>query len=98
MGASDWIQDRTKFSGPPAQEARFNLAARSFAESQLRNRLPSDGGAGCPIVVEGKRDKEALRALGFEGPIELINRGWDRSRLVASVSYTHLTLPTILLV
>ena len=33
MGASDWIQDRTKFSGPPVREVRFNLAARAFAES-----------------------------------------------------------------
>ena len=83
MGASDWIQDGGKLGGPPDREIRFTLAARAFAESQLRNRMPSDGGAGCPIVVEGKRDKLALRALGFEGPIELFNRGWDLSRIVA---------------
>ena len=83
MGASDWVRDKGKISGHPNREVRFNLAARAFAESQLRNRMPSDGGAGCPVLVEGKRDKAALRALGFEGPIELINRGWDRSRLVA---------------
>ena len=65
---------RGKISGHPNREVRFNLAARAFAESQLRNRMPSDGGAGCPVLVEGKRDKAALRALGFEGPIELINR------------------------
>jgi 5S rRNA maturation endonuclease (ribonuclease M5) len=46
-------------------------------------------------VVEGKRDKEALRALGFEGPIELINRGWDRSRLVAYFYDTYGTRNTI---
>lgn len=28
-----------------------------------------------PIVVEGKRDKEALRRLGFEGEIILLNSG-----------------------
>ncbi len=83
MGASEWIQDKGKISGPPDREVRFNAAARAFAESQLRNRMPSEGGAGCPVLVEGKRDKSALRALGFKGPIELINRGWDRSRLVA---------------
>tara|TARA_B100000287_G_scaffold88402_1_gene80894 strand:+ start:261 stop:614 length:354 start_codon:yes stop_codon:yes gene_type:complete len=26
---------------------------------------------------------ETLRALGFEGPIELVNRGWGQSRLIA---------------
>lgn len=95
MGAGDWIQDRGKISGPPDREFRFNLAARAFAESQLRNRMPSEGGSGCPILVEGKRDKAALRALGFEGPIELINRGWDRSRLVAYFYDTYGTRNTI---
>ena len=95
MGASDWIQDKGKISGPPNREVRFNLAARAFAESQLRNRMPSDGGAGCPVLVEGKRDKAALRALGFEGPIELINRGWDRSRHVAYFYDTYGTRNTI---
>ncbi len=95
MGASDWVQDKGKISGTPDRELRFNLAARAFAESQLRNRMPSDGGAGCPVLVEGKRDKAALRALGFEGPIELINRGWDRSRLVAYFYDTYGTRNTI---
>ena len=95
MGASDWIQDKGKISGSPDREVRFNLAARAFAESQIRNRNPSDGGAGCPIVVEGKRDREALMALGFQGPIELINRGWDRSRLVAYFYDTYGTRNTI---
>ena len=26
---------------------------------------------------------ETLRSLGFEGPIELVNRGWGQSRLIA---------------
>ena len=29
MGASDWIQDKGKISGPPDREVRFNLAARA---------------------------------------------------------------------
>ncbi len=45
--------------------------------------MPEDGGAGCPILIEGLKDVKALRALGFIGPIEKMNRGWDRSRLVA---------------
>ena len=95
MGASDWIQERAKTAGPPGRAIRFEMAARAFAESQLRNRMPLDGGAGCPIVVEGKKDEAALRALGFEGPIELINRGWDRSRLVAYFYDTYGTRNTI---
>ena len=95
MGASDWIQGGGKVGGPPDREIRFTLAARAFAESQVRNREPSDGGAGCPIVVEGKRDKLALRALGFEGPIELFNRGWNLSRIVAYFYDTYGTRNTI---
>lgn len=57
------------------------LAAEILAEARIRNRVIEDGGAGCPILVEGKRDKIALRALGFEGPIELVNRGWPLERL-----------------
>ena len=86
---------REKFLAPPIVKFAFNLAARAFAESQIRNRNPSDGGAGCPIVVEGKRDREALMALGFQGTIELINRGWDRSRLVAYFYDTYGTRNTI---
>ena len=37
---------------------------------------------GLPILVEGKRDKEILVKLGFSGPIELVNRGWDLDKLV----------------
>ena len=36
--------------------------------------------------MEGKRDVDTRRALGFTGPIEKVNRGWDRPRLVA---YLH---------
>nr|AIF16421.1 hypothetical protein [uncultured marine group II/III euryarchaeote KM3_74_C08] len=35
------------------------------------------------MLVEGAKDVTALRALGFSGVIETVNRGWDRSRLVA---------------
>ena len=83
MGASDWIPERTNLSGPADRVARFDRAARAFADCQRRNRDPINGGAGCPILVEGLRDEAALRDLGFEGPVERMNRGWDRSRLVA---------------
>ena len=47
--------------------------ARALARARSRNRNPIQGGSGCPIIVEGRRDLETLRALGFEGPIELVN-------------------------
>lgn len=68
--------------GPADRPARFEKAARALGEARARNRSSPEG-PGCPILVEGRRDREALRAMGFDGPIELVNRGWDRSRLVA---------------
>ena len=72
--------------GPADRGVRFEKASRAIAESLIRNRTPEQGGSGVPVVVEGNRDEEALRALGFTGPIEKINRGWDRPRIVA---YLH---------
>ncbi len=83
MGKNDWHWARARFSGPADRTVRFEKAAKAMAQSQKRNREPLKGGSGCPIIVEGKKDEEALRILGFTGPIEKINRGWDRSRLVA---------------
>ena len=60
-------------------------SARALARARSRNRNPIRGGSGCPIIVEGRRDLETLRALGFEGPIELVNRGWGQSRLIAHI-------------
>jgi len=39
--------------------------------------------SGMPILVEGKRDKKLLLDLGFNGPIESINRGWSLEKHVA---------------
>ncbi|HJO42431.1 MAG TPA: hypothetical protein QF508_03390 [Candidatus Thalassarchaeaceae archaeon] len=83
MGKNDWHWDRAKSTGPADRAVRFDKAAKAMAQSQKRNRDILDGGSGCPILVEGKKDEIALRALGFSGIIEKINRGWDRSRLVA---------------
>ncbi len=41
------------------------------------------------MVVEGIKDERALRVLGFSGTIEKVNRGWDRSRLVAYLYGTY---------
>jgi len=84
-GLPDWVDARARRAGPPDREIRFRAAAKAIAESILRNR-PSKGAPDCPVVVEGIKDERALRVLGFSGTIEKVNRGWDRSRLVA---YLH---------
>ena len=76
---------------PPRFERRIKIispaslfhSARALAKARFRNRHPVQGGSGCPVIVEGRRDMETLRSLGFEGPIELVNRGWGQSRLIA---------------
>ena len=82
----EWVGQRAKAAGPPDREVRFKLAAKAMAQAILRNRPVEDGGSGCPVVVEGINDEKALRALGFTGTVERVNRGWDRPRLVA---YLH---------
>jgi|TARA_B100001996_G_scaffold378497_1_gene362757 5S rRNA maturation endonuclease (ribonuclease M5) len=62
---------------------RFIIAAKSIQESIIRNRNFEQGGSNCPILVEGLKDVRSLRELGFSGTIETINRGWDRSRMIA---------------
>ncbi len=41
--------------------------------------------SGMLILVEGKRDKKLLLDLGFNGPIESINRGWNLEKYVVYV-------------
>ena len=67
------------------RDTRFTLAGRALGELRQRNRLPADGGCGCPIIIEGRKDTIALRKLGFTGPIEQVNRGWDHSRFVTYI-------------
>ena len=66
----------------PDSEKRFILAAKALEESRMRNLPIQLGGSNCPILVEGKRDRELLKRLNFLGPIELVNRGWSLDRLV----------------
>jgi len=54
------------------REQRYALAHRAL-ESSIEENF-----AGKVILVEGKRDEIALRSLGFNGPIEKLNRGWNR--------------------
>jgi len=89
----DWKKNRAKSAGPPDREVRFEIAGRALGEARRRNRevessvgsseIVVDEAAGCPILVEGKRDVIALRKLGFTGKIEKVNRGWNMPRLVA---------------
>lgn len=59
---------------------RFALAGIALSEARKKNREHN-----WPIILEGKRDREALEALGFVGPLEVLNRGWDLDRFT-----THL--------
>ncbi len=81
-----WESKRDMVAGPADRVVRFEKASRAIAEALIRNRTIEQGGSMIPIVVEGNRDEATLRALGFTGPIERVNRGWDRSRIVA---YLH---------
>ncbi|RLF69970.1 MAG: topoisomerase [Thermoplasmata archaeon] len=42
-----------------------------------------------PILVEGRRDREALRSLGFEGEIVLLNQGHSILFVVREISRMH---------
>ena len=68
---------------PNTHEERFIIAAKSIQESIIRNRNINHGGSNCPLLVEGIKDVKCLRRIGFSGIIETINRGWDRSRMIA---------------
>ena len=87
-GLGDWVADRARRGGPPDREIRFRAAAKAIAAGIRRNRSGEDN-PDCPILVEGLRDEKALRALGFTGVVERVNRGWDRSRLVAYLHETY---------
>lgn len=61
------------------REERYRLANIALEESVEENAQ------GKVILVEGKRDKAALRLLGFTGPIEQLNRGWNVDRVVVYI-------------
>ena len=63
---------------------RFRLAGEALAEARALNRNQA-----WPILIEGKRDKLALEALNFTGPIEVLNRGWALERLIAYLYETY---------
>ena len=57
--------------GSSNAEERWHQAAQALAGARLRNRK-----ANAVVLVEGRRDREALEGLGFSGPIEVLNRRW----------------------
>jgi len=89
MASDDWASKRAKAAGPPDRKVRFEVAGRALGEARQRNRPVDDGGAACPVLIEGKKDEVALRRLGFTGPVERVNRGWDRERLAAHLYETY---------
>ena len=90
----DWESKRERIEGPADRVVRFEKASRAIAEALVRNRTVDQGGSGIPVVVEGNRDEETLRELGFTGPIEKVNRGWDRPRVVAYLHSKYCTVRT----
>ena len=90
----DWGGKRDNIAGNSDRIVRFEKAAKALASCIVRNRETSQGGAGIPVVVEGTRDEYTLRALGFTGVVEKVNRGWDRSRLIAYLHSEYYSKPT----
>ena len=77
-------QNRNDGSGLGNYELRFSNAGQAIGEARRKNRLYN-----WPIIVEGPRDKRALLALGFTGPVEVLNRGWSIERVVAHLYETY---------
>lgn len=65
------------------REKRYDLALRALEASIEENN------AGSVVLIEGKRDETALRILGFEGPIEKLNRGWSVEKVVAYLNSNY---------
>jgi 5S rRNA maturation endonuclease (ribonuclease M5) len=62
---------------------RFEIAGFALGEARAKNRH------GWPVIIEGKRDRYALEALDFTGPIEVLNRGWGLDRFIAYLYETY---------
>ena len=77
-------QNRNDGSGLGNYELRFSNAGQAIGEARRKNRLFN-----WLIIIEGPRDKRALQALGFTGPVEVLNRGWTIERVVAHLYETY---------
>jgi 5S rRNA maturation endonuclease (ribonuclease M5) len=56
---------------------RFTAAGLALGVARKKNREQT-----WPIILEGQRDRIALETLGFVGPFEVLNRGWDLDRFI----------------
>lgn len=73
------------------REERFTLASASLGDTRILNR------SGIVILVEGLRDVQALRSLGFSGPIEQLNRGWPVDRVAVYLAEEFDEPPIVLM-
>jgi len=69
---------------------RFDLAAQALAQARRSNQ------EGMPVLVEGQKDVIALKSLGFNGPIEVLNRGWPVDQVAVWIVENY-QAPVILL-
>lgn len=61
-------------------DERWDIAGQALAEARKNNHQHN-----IPILVEGKRDVETLRNLGFSGPIERIHRGQPLDAVIVAL-------------
>ena len=70
--------------GSSNAEERWHKAAQAMAYARQRNRE-----AGAAVFVEGRRDRQALEAYGFKGPVEVLNRGWPVDDVLVHLVETY---------
>ncbi len=70
--------------GSSNAEERWHKAAQAMAHARQRNRE-----AGATLFVEGRRDRIALEAYGFVGPVEVLNRGWPVDDVLVHLVETY---------
>ena len=70
--------------GSSNAEERWHKAAQALGNARQRNR-----DAGAAVLIEGRRDRQALERLGFTGPIEVLNRGWPVDDVLVRMVETY---------
>ena len=55
----------------------------------LGNARQRNRDAGAAVLIEGRRDRQALERLGFTGPIEVLNRGWPVDDVLVRMVETY---------
>jgi len=70
--------------GSANAEERWHHAAQALAGARSRNRT-----ANAAVLIEGRRDRQALEKLGFSGPVEVLNRGWPVDDVLVRLVETY---------